>query len=567
MDFTEYLPEKLKIQYDESGTPATVLEKVLELFAQVLSGDVSATYDFESKVDELKNFWNPYGLNDLTKLKRTLDINNIVETVATLNEECRVSSSENSEKAYLKTIPIFNKMKGTLKGLVNVLNLFGITITVTPWYDSEFPSSKYQECGVIINADLEGNVCLTEDSYEIIGTIITTLLDVCATLVELILRKAFITHFDDLTDELVEIADVSSLCLHWDWRTAHPCCNTWGMSNSGNYAFYSSHSLDRCPAAFDHSGAFTHKCHESLWCGIERVDIAVVDPIIRSVDEVPLLSVIYQSDHTLRCTVPSGLNMISVNEGDAIIIENATNSILNGDYRISYVEAEDYYFEIVHPSIVDSSYDEIGSTAVVALNIKPGVNRVILDHGYPVRTVVYDDPFIPGVDLGDSVGDGTLYAANELIGDQWVRAGDYWECPDLFSAKYSILNTDRLWSMYEVDSIGSEYYLVLDQSGIPDILPEPANIFENDVMLTRGTLGDLKEGEWDFGYDTVVGYDTIFIKLSDGSNPNTKSDNYLEASVLKEYCTDVAKDYADETNYLQVWRERQVNRGGVDGYI
>jgi len=516
VDFTEYLPEKLKIQYDESGTPATVLEKVLELFAQVLSGDVSATYDFESKVEELKNFWNPYGLNDLTKLKRTLDINNIVETVATLNEECGVSISENSEKAYLKTIPIFNKMKGTLKGLVNVLKLFGIAITVVPWYDSEFPSTHYQECGVIINADLEGNVCLTEDSYEIIGTIITSLLDVCATLVELILRKVFITYFDDLIEELTGLGEVDSLCLHWDWRTAHPCCNSWGMANSGNYAFYSSATLDRCPASFNHSGAYIHKCHDAIWCGMERVDVAIVDPIIRSCSEVPVVSIEYQSDNIVRYSINTGFDFVSVVKGDTIFISFASNDVMNGEFKLHYVESTEDYFEVINPMVSDSSFDEYYSDALAAINLRPGVNRLIITHGYPVRTVVYDNPFIPGCDLGDSVGDGTIYAANELVDYQWVRAGDYWECPDLFLAHYSILNDDRTWVLYESDSIGSEYYLDLEDPlfGL-DQLPEPADVIEDGTYLTRGTYGNLHPGEWDYGGDTVIGYDTIVVKLLD----------------------------------------------------
>jgi hypothetical protein len=551
VDFTDYLPEKLKIQYDETGTPATVLEKVLELFAQVLSGDVSATHDFESKINEIENFWNPYGLNDLTKLKRTLDINNIVETVSELNEACAVSSSENSEKAYLKTIPIFNKMKGTLKGLINVLNLFGISISVLPWYDSEFPAEKYQECGIIVNANLEGNVCLTEDSYEIIQEIISMLLDVCARLVELILRKLFVTHFDDLEEELAGLGEVSSLCLHWDWRTAHPCCNTWGMANSGNYAFYSSHTLDRCPASFDHSGGFIHKCHESLWCGMERVDVAVVDPIIRSCAEVPIESITYQGGHIIRYTVPSGFDFVTVKKGDTTFISFADNDESNGEFKLHYVESTDDYFEVVNSSISNDTFDEYNSGAVAAINLTSGVNRVILDHGYPVRTVVYDDPFIPGVDLGDSVGDGTLYAVNELIGDQWVRAGNYWECPDLFSATHSILNTDRIWSLYASDSVGDEYYLILeDMSFGLDIMPEPADVIEGEVYLTRGVFGSLQPGEWDFGGDTVIGYNTIVVKLFDGSNPNTKDTDYLQASVLKRYCQDTEKEWADETNYL-----------------
>jgi len=551
VDFTNYLPEKLKIQYDESGTPATVLEKVLELFGQTLSGDVSATYDFESKIEELKNFWNPYGLNDLTKLKRTLDINNIVETVAELNEECAVSISENSEKAYLKTIPIFNKMKGTLKGLVNVLKLFGITISVTPWYDSEFPSSQYQECGIIINADLEGKVCLTEDSYDIIETIITSLLDVCAGLVELILRKILITHFDDLEEELAGVGEVTSLCLHWDWRTAHPCCNSWGMANSGNYAFYSSHTLDRCPASFDHSGAYIHKCHESLWCGMERVDTAIVDPLIRACTEVPITSITYQGDNIVRYTVPSGFDFVTVKKGDSTFVSLATNDELNGEFKLHYVESTKDYFEVLNPLINDDSFDEYYSNTVAAINLRPGVNRFIKTHGYPVRTVAYDNPFIPGVDMGDSVGDGTLFAANELVDDQWVRAGDYWECPDLFQATHSILNSDRVWALHESDSIGSEYYLILEDLTFGlDIMPEPADVIESGEYLTKGTFGNLHLGEWDFGGDTVIGYDTIIVKLLDGSDPNTKPTDYLQASVLKRYCQDMAKDFADETNYL-----------------
>jgi len=76
--------------------------------------------------------------------------------------------------------------------------------------------------------------------------------------------------------------------------------------------------------------------------------------------------------------------------------------------------------------------------------------------------------------------------------------------------------------------------------------------------MTQGTAGELGLGEWDYAeYD---GNDTIIVKLSDGADPNTKADHYLEAGVKKDYCVDTlvthAREFSSgpEPSYL-LWHE------------
>ena len=68
----------------------------------------------------------------------------------------------------------------------------------------------------------------------------------------------------------------------------------------------------------------------------------------------------------------------------------------------------------------------------------------------------------------------------------------------------------------------AEYYLELDGGGDPG-LPKPDKVFINDVDSTEGTMGSLAQGEWDYGDNDTLGYSTIYVRLSDDSDPDTDS--------------------------------------------
>ncbi len=67
----------------------------------------------------------------------------------------------------------------------------------------------------------------------------------------------------------------------------------------------------------------------------------------------------------------------------------------------------------------------------------------------------------------------------------------------------------------------TEYYLL-------DLAPfysaaKPSRVYINDVEIAEGTLGSLGIIQWGFGDNDTLGYDTVYIRLSDGTDPDSKS--------------------------------------------
>jgi hypothetical protein len=71
-----------------------------------------------------------------------------------------------------------------------------------------------------------------------------------------------------------------------------------------------------------------------------------------------------------------------------------------------------------------------------------------------------------------------------------------------------------------------EYYLRTAASGDPGI-PEPPTVLAAGVALTPGTAGSLATGTWDYADNDTLGYSTIYVRLADGADPDTKADGHV----------------------------------------
>jgi len=47
-------------------------------------------------------------------------------------------------------------------------------------------------------------------------------------------------------------------------------------------------------------------------------------------------------------------------------------------------------------------------------------------------------------------------------------------------------------------------------------------------VLTAGTVGSLTAGTWDYGDNDSLGYNTIYVRLTDSTDPDTKAVEWLE---------------------------------------
>lgn len=83
----------------------------------------------------------------------------------------------------------------------------------------------------------------------------------------------------------------------------------------------------------------------------------------------------------------------------------------------------------------------------------------------------------------------------------------------------------------------SEYYCELAAGGDPS-LNEPDGVKVNDVAATEGEAGSLAAGRWAWGDNDALGYSTVYVRLADGTDPDTKAAGYVEATynvTLVEY--------------------------------
>jgi hypothetical protein len=72
----------------------------------------------------------------------------------------------------------------------------------------------------------------------------------------------------------------------------------------------------------------------------------------------------------------------------------------------------------------------------------------------------------------------------------------------------------------------NEYYLELAGGGNPG-LTEPTNVQANAVNMAAGTGGALAAGQWDWDDNDTLGFNTVYVRLSDGTDPDSKSRDYL----------------------------------------
>jgi hypothetical protein len=71
----------------------------------------------------------------------------------------------------------------------------------------------------------------------------------------------------------------------------------------------------------------------------------------------------------------------------------------------------------------------------------------------------------------------------------------------------------------------NEYYY---NQTTPDY--KPLNVQENGTDMTEGTAGSLNAGEWAWGDNDTIGENRIYVRLSDGADPDSKAADYVECS-------------------------------------
>lgn len=108
-------------------------------------------------------------------------------------------------------------------------------------------------------------------------------------------------------------------------------------------------------------------------------------------------------------------------------------------------------------------------------------------------------------------------------GDDSGNEGDYSVAANW--SNVNIRNADYKWTASSSGT--SEYYLELAAGGDPGIT-EPADVLEDGEAMTAGTAGSLTASQWDYGDNDTLGYSTVYVRLADGADPDSKAIGYVE---------------------------------------
>lgn len=74
----------------------------------------------------------------------------------------------------------------------------------------------------------------------------------------------------------------------------------------------------------------------------------------------------------------------------------------------------------------------------------------------------------------------------------------------------------------------AEYYCELAAGGDPGITLEPSDVLINALPVCKGILGALALGEYGWGDNDSLGFNTVYVRLSDGTDPDSKTAAYVQ---------------------------------------
>jgi hypothetical protein len=166
----------------------------------------------------------------------------------------------------------------------------------------------------------------------------------------------------------------------------------------------------------------------------------------------------------------------------------------------------------------------------------------------------------PVVQVGGGVDDGLIYLLNTGTNDV-STAIDAFIIPELDVSGYpttvrdlflrcatqattSLRSATYAWTLSTATSSTTEYYCRTAALGDPS-LSEPIELILNTIRADKGILGSLNPSEWSYGDNDSLGYSTIYVRLSDGTDPDTKSAAYVSAAftgvIVTPYINNVAQ--------------------------
>jgi hypothetical protein len=94
--------------------------------------------------------------------------------------------------------------------------------------------------------------------------------------------------------------------------------------------------------------------------------------------------------------------------------------------------------------------------------------------------------------------------------------------------------TDGVTYKWTLSASGTnEYYLEAFAGGDPG-LADPDSLQENSITIYKASaeIGTLGIAQWGYGDNDALGYSTVYIRLTDEVNPDTKASNYIKSALF-----------------------------------
>lgn len=88
--------------------------------------------------------------------------------------------------------------------------------------------------------------------------------------------------------------------------------------------------------------------------------------------------------------------------------------------------------------------------------------------------------------------------------------------------------TNPNYSWTQSTSGTNEYYLRTAGNGNPGFAAQPAKVYLNGSDATEGTMGSLTAGQWDYGDNDTLGFNTLYVRTSGSVDPDTLDPFYVK---------------------------------------
>lgn len=156
-----------------------------------------------------------------------------------------------------------------------------------------------------------------------------------------------------------------------------------------------------------------------------------------------------------------------------------------------------------------------------------------------------DRDWFYGIAARNSDGEESVPSA-----DQLVQGDDVWVSGDLVNIFWNNIRSSTYKWTASADGTNN-FYLELAAGGDPS-KALPASVYINLTEASEGTLGSLSSLEWAYGDSTgdALGYDTIYVRLGAGADPDTKDVGFILYKAIDEVEYPIYKNYRGDWGWI-----------------